>query len=243
MTDESFFVNRLFAEATSRLQTSGDGDPDGLAFLRRYSRPCVYLVGCRTSGENDTVAGVVEEDAKGRFNISIDLDKAPATGVFPRTGCFSLNCELIADSFYIPFSANYTAVKPTVASEDTSANITRTSLMPIEGLSLPWVWPSEAEYDPVFPDDLLGADLCWMACELRSRFLSHVRSFDRLISLGGHPFGDDNCSHWSDDGCILIAEIGLNQFDIKMRAGEQLRFFVDRQLLPLQHCNDVWCAS
>ncbi len=234
--NEQVFINGLFAEVTSGLSHPA------VEFLRRQARPCVYLVKYRNLGDGDTIAGVIEQRSNGRVDISIDIGKCSATSVFPRAGTFSLTFEVNTASYDIPFSACSFDVDQTFAFESTTAETTRTSLAAFEGLSLPWVWSSGSQYDPDFPEDPWEADLCWMASELRSRILSHASNLDRLIALGGHPFRDDDCSHLSDDGCILVAEIGIPQLDAKYRFATKLRYFVDRQPLPLQHCDDVWCA-
>jgi len=237
------FVNRLFAEATSGLPSSDESPSGGFAYLRRIARPCVYLLGHRSRGFSETLAGIIDEDGNGRVDIVLDLSKMPSTCVLPEVGCFSLTFDFGDDSCDIPFSVTYTDVEPSLAVEGTTTDRTRIALAPVAGMSLPWAWPSSTEYDPDFPDELSALDLCWMASELHSCFLSQARKVDRLISLGGHPFGDDDCSHWSDYGCILIAEVWLDQFAPRFRSGAKLRYFVDRQSLPLQHCDDVWCAS
>ncbi|WP_013630024.1 hypothetical protein [Rubinisphaera brasiliensis] len=221
-------------------------------YLREQARPCVYLMGADSHDATlaqSPSAHFLDEFPSGRVALHVDLNRLPNIELFLACGAIqiSLDFDRRGSLRGFDFTQSNDAGEDLGADRGHEAPRRRTILTPIDGLALPWGWPDKVAWDEAFPEKLHGEDLCWMATKLCRRVLEPYRPFQQLVTLGGLPFGDDNCAHWIDEGCIQIAELDSATFGTVMYGqqdvGGPIRFFVDEQPLPVADLSRAWFAA
>jgi hypothetical protein len=177
----------------------------------------------------------------GFFQLSLRFDELKLDPIWPTDGW--LHIALHAETDIEPsYSVKFDDVNFVPAMPNPGGRIIAFRSVP--AVSIPWsgtlstgssLWGFEDEQLNSETKEFDEVSLC---CEVRNG----IPTKRIVATVGGWPFGDDNCEPWClEPDCIQVLEINLANWYANSNAS-RVRFFIDHKQLACRDFGSIWRA-
>lgn len=175
----------------------------------------------------------------GFFQLSLRLDALMLDSIWPTGGL--LHIVMLTESDVEPsFSVKFDDDNDALPVTNPGGRVF--SLRSVPAVSIPWsaTFSTGSSYrnsdDEQLFNEIQEIDEVSLCCEVRKR----IPATRIVATVGGWPFGDDNCEPWClKPDCIQVLEINLATWCANSNAS-RVRFFIDREQLARGNFSSIW---